>query len=210
MTTQTQAIPARPVTAAPIPPVAPAASAALPHVPPVTATHRPWLAIFSVFAVFIALVGSFILYFLNVSTAARIKEADSSIARLTTQLTTPPLSETDQQAKRLNSSLAGYKAAVAKQLDYSLFLSHLTTVTPKDVTLDSIAIDKNGSVKLAGRAPSYEAAGKAHLAFESSSFLSKVILDSVSFSDKDRLVSFAISATLKKEKLRLPNQSTAQ
>lgn len=208
-TAQSNAMPAAAPPVAPAAPAAnmpplqrPAVAAPLTNVSTVTAIRRPWFTIFSVLAVFVSLVGAFIIYFLNVSTASKITEAEAEIANLTAQLASPPLSEVNEQVQRIQSAAQGYKAALARQFDYSLFVSHLVDVTPKEVLLDNVSVDSTGVVKITGKAPNFEAAGRAKLAFQQSTFLANVVLDSVGLADGKSEVNFALSGSLQKDKLR--------
>lgn len=211
-TPQPPVAPAASQPAQPVRPIAPQARPLAPnlsHIPTVTTSKRPWAVIFAVFGTFIALIGTFILYSLNITTASQIKAEESKIVTLKSQINNPPLSETNNQIKRINSSLQGYKTALGKQDDYSLFLTELANVTPKDIKLDSLAVDEKGGIRLTGRGPTFESVGKARLAYVGWPFLTGTVLDSVGISDKDDVVVFNLSGTIKKELLRAETDDVA-
>lgn len=173
----------------------------LPNVSKITAVRRPWLAIFAMLAVFIALIGSFVLYFMRVSTQSKITQAETSIKKYNEQLSTGALAEVAQRVGTINGALQGYATVTKTQLDYRLLIDHLVQITPKDVRIDTLTVDEQGGVRLVLIAPNYESAGKAHLSYRSSVFMESINLDSVAMGDKEKQVSLSLSGILKKDRL---------
>lgn len=172
-------------------------------IPGINAVRRPWLAMLSVLSLFIALIGTFIIYSLRISTESRITAAEDRIQVLQTELSNPPLADTDKQYKLIANSLQGYKTASARRLEYYRFFTELPTLLPNNISLDSLLIDEKGQVRMAGRTDSFDNAGLAKLAVEKISYFSSAKLDTVGLSESggSKKVGFTISATLKKDRL---------
>lgn len=171
------------------------------NIPTVTPARQPWEVIFAVLTVFISLIGAFMLYFLNVSTTSQIKQAEATIARLTTEISSPPLAETDKQLTVINSTLRGYKAALAKRADLTQFYEQLTYLTPPTIKLRTVAVTEKGQVSITARANNFIEAGQALLSFRQSSLLSQVAIVNIGLSNhpgSEQGVIFDLSALLKK------------
>lgn len=181
-------------------------------VPSVAAKHQPWSVIFAVLALFISLVGSFILYFLNVSTQSQINYSETVLKDLNTELSQPPLAQVDQQLTLVNSTLQGYKAASQKKVDYTVITDALPKLTPKDMKLESLIIDAKGNLRISARASSFLSAGKALLAYRQAPFLTNVTISGLALETTEQQAtastSFDLVATIKKEAL-LPQPTPA-
>lgn len=177
--------------------------AKLPHIAPVTAGSRPIMVTLSIAALFLSLVGTFILYFTNVSTKSRIERTTQSIADLNAQLDAPPLLETNKKLTVINRALAGYKAASASKINYKQFFDSLPNLTPKDMRISALAIDAAGAVRITATGTSFDTAGKSLLSFGQSSALSEVMMESIGLagSEEAKIVNFELTAKLNAAKL---------
>jgi hypothetical protein len=176
----------------------------LPHIAPVTAGNRPILVTLSIAALFVSLIGSFILYFSNVSTKALTVKAEGSIKDLNAQLATAPLATIDQKLTIINNALAGYKAASGDKVKYDKFFENLPKQTPKDMQISSVTIDGEGMVHITGTGTSFDTAGKSLISFaDPNAFLTNVKLENIGLSGTEgaKVVTFEISAQLDKGKL---------
>ena len=167
----------------------------------VTTLAKPWDAIFAIVAALIALLGIFVIYFLNVATSAQIRQADQTIGQLTTALNTEPLLSTKQQVQRLSVALTGYQQANSQKYNYGPFNEQLASITPKEVLVNALSLDEKGVLRLTATATNFVNAGKALLAFRQSAMLSGVTLDSVAMTSNDnrQQINFTLLATLRPE-----------
>lgn len=193
--------PASAPASAPAGPRPPAAVRPLAGVGTVTSVHRPWFAILVVISFFLALIGTFVIYSFNISTGARLATAAAAVEDVKGQLAAPPYSDIEEQIKLIEQLLNGYRTAVNSQIDYGPFIDSLATVTPKNMTIESLTLDDKGVVRLTGLTNNFESAGKAHLAYKESVYLQNVILESVALNDKDGTVSFSLTGQLRKDRL---------
>lgn len=206
-TVSPSAFPAKPPAAAG--PRSPAAVRPLADVGTVTSVHRPWFAILAVISFFLALIGTFVIYSFNVSTGARLASATTAVEDVRAQLAAPPYSDIEKQVNLIEQLLSGYRTAVASQVDYGPFIDSLATVTPKNMTIDSLTLDDKGVLRLTGLTNSFESAGKAHLAYKESVYLQNVMLESINLNDKDGTISFSLTGQLQKDRLK-SSAATAQ
>lgn len=169
---------------------------------PVTSVRRPWGAMLAVASVFVALVGLFIIYFVNTTTHSRIKSQEGAIAQVQNLLQNPPLADTDKTVKTISAALAGYTGKIDQQLDYALIVEALPSLLPSSVTLDSLVIDQKGSLKLSGVAPNFDLVGKLRLSLVGSPLLQDVQVDSLNLSQEKGTVSFTGQATINLDKLK--------
>lgn len=183
------------------PNVRPAEAASLAGVTGVTGGSRPWFTIMAVVTVFVALIGTFILYFMNVATQARITDAEDRVKRLNQQIASPPLSQTDRQLKGINNSLQGYKTAAAKIRPLGTLINQLPSITPKDMAISSMVIDEKSNIRIVAEASAFETAGKALQSFQQVPLLTNVKLENLTFSEKEgkRRINFEFSGALNKE-----------
>lgn len=169
---------------------------------------RPWHTIFSVAAVFIALIALFITYFLDVRYTAQTKRDAAQAASIQTAMTDPALQQTEQQVNQYAAALAGYQVAVGNQHDYSKLLSEIDQRLPKDAVLDSINIDDKGAVRIVGRVSSFEQAAKTYESYKQSTMLTSVNLNDVSLSQSNsQQVNFTISGTIQFETPKTTSES---
>lgn len=187
------------------------ASANLPHIDPVTAGKVSLTVILSMMTLFVSLVGTFVIYFTNVSTKSRIKQTETSIQQLTKIIESPPLSLANQKLTAVNRALAGYSAAAATKINFQDFFERLPTRTPKDMRISSLTIDSEGKVRIAGSGTVFDTAGKSILAFASSAGLTDIALSNIGLSggEGQRLVTFELTAKLDRSQLLLNQPVTA-
>ena len=148
--------------------------AALPNIQGVTPMGRPWSSIFAAFSVIIMLIALFAVYAMAVTTKAQITRTEQQISDVTSQLQNEPLASTENQILGIIGSIQGYKKSSLEQYNYAYFNEDIRKKTPAEVTLDAITVDEKGTVRLAGTAGSFIAAGKALLAYRQASLLSGV------------------------------------
>ncbi len=175
----------------------------LPKISGLETGNKPWVMIFSVIAVFIALIGSFMIYFLNINNQAQIKSLDSQMAQIQQQLDTPEIKQAADLAQSLESSLQAYKTAVSQKVDYSRFNDLFAASTPKDTHASGITVDEKGTVGFSVVAPSFLSAGKTYLAYQKASILQGLKLNSINFDNKDggNSVTISFSAALNSKAL---------
>ncbi len=158
--------------------------AALPKIAEVAPQGKPWLVIFSVVAAFVAIIGCFVLYFLNVTTQAEISQTQQKIETITSELANPPLSEAQSVSDLISGALSGYEQAVKQQLNYPMISEKLLSATPKDMKILSLALDEKGSLHVTASFPSFISAGKALLAYRDAGFMTDVKISSIALADK--------------------------
>lgn len=180
----------------------------LPTITGVTPLARPWLAIFSATAVIITLVGTFMLYFLNVTTAAKIRRAETEANQLTEAIAREPLASVEKQVKLVSLALSGYSKATSEKLNYAFLADEVTRLTPKGTSLSSLNVDEKGAVRVSGSAASFLDAGKALLSYQTSSFFDSVKLEAITLADQGgtRRIEFSLGGNLKKNALREKKQ----
>lgn len=184
---------------------------ALPKISEVAPQSRPWLVIFAVVAAFIAIIGCFILYFLNVTTKAEIDQTGQKIESLTAEIAGPPLSEAEKVATAIKAALSGYEQAVNQQIDFPAISEQFLATTPKDMKLQSWTLDDKGALHLSATFPDFLSAGKALLAYRQAPFLTNVKMDSIGLNDKagKKSIDVSMSATVAVDKFLLNKKSSA-
>lgn len=153
--------------------------------PTVTSGQRPWGAILAVLAVFVALIGTFVLYLMTSSKVAQVKQVDQQIADLQTELTSPPLAELDQRLGGIQAALQGYKAAHQKKTNFMTFAETLPRLVPSDMRMSSLVLDDKGAIRVTAKGTVFETAGKALLSFRQSELMTNVKLTNVSLTEKE-------------------------
>ncbi len=184
--------------------VYPPRPAAGPSISSVAPVNRPWPAIFATLAVLIALIGSFIIYFLNVKTAAEISSVQARIADVNDRLRSEPLLSVGQTATALAKSLSGYSQAASTQYDFSLLNSEIERLTPTDVNLVTLGIDEKGIVRIGGQANDFVQVGKAFLSYKNGNLLKNVTIVQVVYSNQEsgKKIAFTITGALDKQVLK--------
>ncbi len=164
---------------------------------PITAITRPYDVIFAVLAALLVLLGIFILYSGTVSTNARIRRAESSIAEVTAIINREPLAGVGRQADQLVAVVDGYDKVITAQHDFTRLLDDIAVRVPSEVKMLSMSADSKGQFRSTLRAKSFIAAGKAILGLRQAKHLKTVTLETISFDPKTSAdIDFSILATV--------------
>ncbi len=196
----------------PVPSPAQGRASANPGIASVNRSSVPWSVVFSVLAIFISLIGTFGLYFINVNTGSQIKKYEAQIRTLNQEIAQPPLSETSSRLQVINAALSGYLASQDTQYDYASILNTLPQIAPKDMAISNLIVDESGKIRITGRVSSFEAAGKALLSFQAAPFISQIKLENLGLADREKStqINIDLSADLKKEALRIKSTVSSQ
>lgn len=157
----------------------------LPTMAGVTSLHKPWAAIFSIVLLIIVVVGSFILYVLNVRTNSQAEAAENRSKELTEKIEAEPLKTVEARAKAVAAALTGYRSARESQLDLGLFNQTVRDLVPKNLIIDSLTLDEKGNVRVSVQSDTFIDSGKLLLAFKGSPLFSTAELETADLERAD-------------------------
>jgi hypothetical protein len=157
----------------------------LPSMEAVTALHKPWTAIFGVILLIITIVGSFVLYALNVQAAAKTEEAQNRSKELSDKIGAEPLKTVEKQAKAVQAALTGYRTARGEQLDLGLLNQQVRDLMPKNVVVDSLTIDDKAGFRVAVQSDTFIDSGKLLISFREAPMFSTAELETASLDKQE-------------------------